>query len=514
MWKALSSAGGVRKYTRDQTILNEGFRREGDAWEDSRGIYLILEGTARLELKGREIGLYGAGQFAGESSFLADRDAPRTATLRVITDNLVAMRWTSAGLREFLDAKGNEACAAAIFKNWSLGMSNKLQDTMQKYVVLGGPAQTTTDAARDYGFEVLQAERDFEAATPRNGIQLALWSFAREYTSLRRSVRFDEFKEQAEENWFFKGWSQLDKWLDNKVLPRLKPSEAATLEDYNKEVADQVKEQRALLATLTLDQRQLKAREKMRMSYIHDLVESSSRAGVSIAATIRQTETPWFVLGPYYALCELLDLWFKGRPLQRFWLLETVARMPYFSYLSMLQLYETLGWWSVGSDLKRIHFAEEQNETIHLQIMESLGGCSRWSDRFVARHSALVYYFLLCLGYFFRPTLAYNFSELIESHAVDTYGLFLEENEAVLKALPPPPAAVNYYMSETSMYLFDAFQTSKPAYTRRPTIRTLYDVFQQILTDESEHVKTMFAAEHETEPIVDSYSLAQKQIEI
>jgi hypothetical protein len=31
------------------------------------------------------------------------------------------------------------------------------------------------------------------------------------------------------------------------------------------------------------------------------------------------------------------------RPIQRFWFLETVARMPYFSYISCIHLYETLG---------------------------------------------------------------------------------------------------------------------------------------------------------------------------
>lgn len=35
-----------------------------------------------------------------------------------------------------------------------------------------------------------------------------------------------------------------------------------------------------------------------------------------------------------------------------------VCRMPYFSYISMLHLYETLGWWSIGSDVRKIHFAE------------------------------------------------------------------------------------------------------------------------------------------------------------
>lgn len=106
---------------------------------------------------------------------------------------------------------------------------------------------------------------------------------------------------------------------------------------------------------------------------------------------------------------QMLDEIFKQRPIARFWFLETVARwaarlhsrsggaisaatgsplvkllpggdesnysrgltrccgpvrgfsacrMPYFSYISMLHLYETLGWWSVGADVRKIHFAE------------------------------------------------------------------------------------------------------------------------------------------------------------
>jgi hypothetical protein len=41
--------------------------------------------------------------------------------------------------------------------------------------------------------------------------------------------------------------------------------------------------------------------------------------------------------------CLFLDELFEDRPIQRFWFLETVARIPYFSYVSMLHLYESLG---------------------------------------------------------------------------------------------------------------------------------------------------------------------------
>ncbi len=70
--------------------------------------------------------------------------------------------------------------------------------------------------------------------------------------------------------------------------------------------------------------------------------------------------------------CKMLDLFFDGRPLARFWFLETIARIPYFVYVSALHLYESLGWWREPS-LRKIHSAEEWNEMHHLLIMESLG---------------------------------------------------------------------------------------------------------------------------------------------
>ena len=112
---------------------------------------------------------------------------------------------------------------------------------------------------------------------------------------------------------------------------------------------------------------------------------------------------------PYYALCFALDNLFEGRPIARFWFLETVARMPYFSYISMLHLYaaarqriprrasrgsppryESLGWWRRSAEAKKVHFAEEWNEFHHLLAMEALGGDALWQDRFFAHHAAIV----------------------------------------------------------------------------------------------------------------------------
>ena len=84
---------------------------------------------------------------------------------------------------------------------------------------------------------------------------------------------------------------------------------------------------------------------------------------------------PYIIKIPYYVLCFFLDTVFEGAPPPaRFFLLETVARVPYFSYITMLHFYETVGFWRRSADIKRVHFAEEWNEFHHLLIMESLGG--------------------------------------------------------------------------------------------------------------------------------------------
>lgn len=151
--------------------------------------------------------------------------------------------------------------------------------------------------------------------------------------------------------------------------------------------------------------------------------------------------------------CAMLDTLFDERPIQRFWFLEVVARIPYFSYVSMLHLYESLGWWR-AVELRKVHAAEEWNELHHLLIMESLGGNAAWSDRFLGYHAAIVYYWLLILVFLGSPRIAYQFMELLESHAVDTYTTFCQQNKERLQSLPPPAVATSYYASG-DLYLFD-----------------------------------------------------------
>lgn len=208
---------------------------------------------------------------------------------------------------------------------------------------------------------------------------------------------------------------------------------------------------------------------------------------------------PWAIKIPYYILCFFLDVGFEGKNVfSRFFLLETVARMPYFSYITMLHLYETLGFWRSSAEVKRVHFAEEWNEFHHLLIMESLGGDQPWWVRFLSQHSAIAYFIVLTHLFALSPSLSYKFSEMLETHAVDTYSQFLDENEALLKSLPPPLAAIKYYTLGITDPLFGEYQTTaqvKGTSIRKPGehMNNLYDVFAAIRADEGDHVETMKA---------------------
>ena len=71
----------------------------------------------------------------------------------------------------------------------------------------------------------------------------------------------------------------------------------------------------------------------------------------------------------------IIDFLYRGRDFQRFWVLEVIARAPYFSFISVLHFRESLGL--RGEDhiyLMKEHFYQALNETEHLEEMETRGG--------------------------------------------------------------------------------------------------------------------------------------------
>ena len=118
----------------------------------------------------------------------------------------------------------------------------------------------------------------------------------------------------------------------------------------------------------------------------------------------------------------ILDFLYRGRDFQRFWVLEVIARAPYFSFISVLHFRESLGL--RGEDniyLMKEHFNQELNETEHLEEMEKRGGDQYWIDRFLAKHLVLVYYWFMVGYYLADPSNAYDINMKIEKHAFETY---------------------------------------------------------------------------------------------
>ena len=68
----------------------------------------------------------------------------------------------------------------------------------------------------------------------------------------------------------------------------------------------------------------------------------------------------------------LIDLVYKENDYARFYVLETVARVPYFAYMSVMHLQETMGGRGAKySERMRTHYAQADNELHHLLIMEA-----------------------------------------------------------------------------------------------------------------------------------------------
>ena len=121
-----------------------------------------------------------------------------------------------------------------------------------------------------------------------------------------------------------------------------------------------------------------------------------------------------------------IDFLYKDRDFQRFWVLEEIARAPYFAFLSVLHFRESMGL--RGPEhiyLMEEHFGQTLNETEHLEYMESRGGNAYWIDRAFAKHLVLIYYWIMVVYYGLFPVSAYDLNERVEWHAAHTYEEYL-----------------------------------------------------------------------------------------
>jgi hypothetical protein len=143
----------------------------------------------------------------------------------------------------------------------------------------------------------------------------------------------------------------------------------------------------------------------------------------------------------------IIDFIYRGLPIQRFWVLETIARAPYFAFLSVLHLKESLGLRDLSHYyLMKEHFEQTINETEHLIEMERRGGSDRWIDRVFAYHLVLVYYWSMVVYYFIDPVSAYHLNSGIEFHATETYLNYLWDHQDDTKIAEIAADEMNHYI--------------------------------------------------------------------
>ncbi|GAB4148786.1 MAG: alternative oxidase [Patescibacteria group bacterium] len=177
----------------------------------------------------------------------------------------------------------------------------------------------------------------------------------------------------------------------------------------------------------------------------------------------------------------IMDMLYGYKNYRRFFVLETIARIPYFSYLSVLHFFQSVGR-HPSLALLDLHYKESVNEEYHLMIMEELGGDKFWLDRLVARLIGLTYYWIAVGLFLICPKSGYYLMELIEQSAVQSYTKFIQIQADKLSEMEPGKYAKEYYRSEKARMLMPEKTVEK---------FSMLDVFQSILQDEAVHVSDM-----------------------
>jgi len=264
---------------------------------------------------------------------------------------------------------------------------------------------------------------------------------------------------------------------------------------------------------------------------LHQPAARTSRLSAATRSPAEQSVLGDFEMGLDRALVGTvkgaIDVLYRERDIPRFYVLETIARVPYFAFASCLHLSETLGRRD-ASEFIKLHCAQvvcasapalsppssllslclplclsppicrlsfdcfspslsmsapppqADNELQHLLIMEALGGSESFFDRFMAQHIAVFYFVFVSALYWLKPQQAYHLSELIEEHAYATYDGYLATNEAWLRAQPAPQVAISYYAKRG----VDASGRGGKQLTN------LWETFVEVRDDEAEHWQT------------------------
>ena len=178
---------------------------------------------------------------------------------------------------------------------------------------------------------------------------------------------------------------------------------------------------------------------------------------------------------------QLLSLLWPAADARRAASLEIIARTAYTAEESACHYLETIGLDQSGAIRKTLEQARRQdsNEQTHEDIFSrDLGGLSLWVDRFVARHVAVLVYWVFAFTTLLDHELASLLGEAVEAEAVKTYRRMLLEQPEEWLQQPVTPIATAYWRKEGNMWA--ARDECEP--------KTLRDVIELIARDELDHV--------------------------
>ena len=177
----------------------------------------------------------------------------------------------------------------------------------------------------------------------------------------------------------------------------------------------------------------------------------------------------------------LLNLVWSRADAQRAASLEIIARTAYTAEESACHYLETIGLDREGSIRETLELARYQdtNEQTHEDIFaRDLDGLSHWGDRFLARHLAVLIYWVFAITTLIDHEMAALLGEAVEVEAVKTYRRMLNEQPIDWLDQPAPPRATCYWEKPNSMWRVRGDHC--------PT--SMRDVVEAILLDEADHV--------------------------
>jgi hypothetical protein len=161
--------------------------------------------------------------------------------------------------------------------------------------------------------------------------------------------------------------------------------------------------------------------------------------------------------------------------------LEIIARTAYTAEESACHFLETAGFDNTGKIRETLELArwQDTNEQMHEDVFgRDLGGLDNWIDKFLARHIAILIYWVFAIVTLIDHEFAALLGEAVEVEAVKTYARMLHEQPKEWLDQPATSGAIDYWCKPNTLW----------SLRNEPQPITMRDVVEYIRRDEADHI--------------------------